>query len=209
MTVSYAKRRNVFDKVDWEWRIAEEGLVVRNHKGKEQLQEWDDIEGVRLWFEPMEDAAWRHQFELDFRNSQKWRIDNAHCVGVDEFTNRTDTYLPFVFEVLNVLMIKAPNVKARVGSTPTFYWVSVIGLGLLLAAAAVFLLVAPPQLMPLVLPSWLKAIIVAAMVPTLYFFASWTRPKEVALDAIPERAFPKIPVVKAPPAPAQAPAPTA
>lgn len=190
MTVSYAKRRNLFEKGEWEWRVTDDALVARDPKGAEDIGRWRDVVAVRLGFEPTRFKTWRHVIELRFRNGAKWQIDNVHFAGVGDFENRSASYNPFVHAVVAQLKAKAPDAKGRVGSAPVFYWVSVIGLSILFAFLGMLLLAIPIAEFPGMV--WVKLGLIAFFLPTLFLWAKKGFPRGMKLDAIPKDALPGI-----------------
>lgn len=185
---SFSKRRNLFEKGEWEWRITDDAMVARDHKGREDVGPWREVTALRLGYEPTQYKTWRHVIELKFRNGAKWTIDNVHFAGVGEFENRSATYAPFVREAVAKVRELAPRAKGRVGSAPVFYWTSVIVLGLLFAVLAVILLLVPVAEFPGVV--WAKLGIIALFLPTLLLWARKSFPRGMALEHIPEDALP-------------------
>lgn len=187
---SYSKRRNLFEKGEWEWRVTGDALVARDPQGREDIGPWREVSAVRLGYEPTRYKTWRHVIELKFRNGAKWQIDNVHFRGIADFENRSATYNPFVHAVMDKLRQQAPEAKGSVGSAPIFYWVSMIGLSLLFAVLAMLLLAIPISGFSGIV--WVKLGLIAAMLPTLFLWARKSFPRRMTLDRIPADALPEL-----------------
>lgn len=188
--LTYTKRNNLFEKGEREWRVTEEAILCRDPQGGEQSIPWRDIESVRLAYAPTRFKTWRHAMVLKFRNGLSWTIDNVHFKGIGDFEDRSAAYTPFVREVIAHIRAKAPQARARVGSTPIAYWISVISLTLMFSVLAMLLIAVPIVEFPGVV--WVKLLIIAFFLPTLFLWAKRAFPRSASLDALPEDALPRV-----------------
>lgn len=188
--VIYRRRENALSRGEREWRVEEGGLVSVGASGHERRWAWKDFLSVRLCHEPTRLKPWRYTFEAQFKNGQKVAIDNGHYLGPGRFEERSESYAPFVRELVTRLHEANPKLRALIGETQKRYFflmlASLIGLGLL----AWVLVAAPTPLDAVPGSGIIKFLIIVAMLPVFFRYVLRALPRGVALDCVPERALP-------------------
>ena len=188
---THAVRRNALEKAECIWRIDEDALVIRDHRGVETRARWSDVTAIRIADAPTQYQLWRHVTLLTYRGGVKRVVQNSHFKGIGNFENRADTYAPFVRAVLQQVQKHAPGARARIGARPVFYWSTVIILGLLFAGLAALLLAIPVDGIDDASPTaWMKAGIIVVLLPILFLWARRAYPRSVKLADFPESALP-------------------
>jgi hypothetical protein len=185
----YSRRSSVLDKGEWTWTLDEAGIRESNPRGDRSLIRWEDVAQVRLAFAPTEYKPWRHLLELKLRSGGALTIDNAHFRGVADFEDRSAAYRRFVEAVMGQLRLRRPNVKVRIGSSPSAYWLQMGFVAAALALAGGLLMTLQGPDIPGIV--WIKLAIIAVGMPVL--FVQWARssyPRSGDIDSIPASALP-------------------
>ncbi len=190
--IIYRKRANPMARGEREWRVEEEALVSVGADRRERAVAWRDVIGVRLCHEPARRRPWRYAFEIQPRTGRAIEIDNAHLVSLGAFEDRSASYTVFARAALERIAVCSPKARALIGETPRRYFVLLLASLLGLCAAAVAMTVFPTPLddLPFATPAKLTTILLLAAV-----FWRWVigaMPRGIALDAVPERAFPPL-----------------
>jgi hypothetical protein len=192
MTVIYRKRQTFFEKDDTEFRVDEDALVLRAPGKPEERFPWRDVDTVRLAFAPTRAKRWRYVFVLYPKRGPKIEIDNTHFVGVANFSDYSETYVPFVRAALDRIRAEAPEAKARIGSESFSYYASLaffIACYLLLGFVLVTI-PSPLDYMPY--SGFVKLGIVIFFLPVFFSWVKKARPRGIQLDQIPRDALPRL-----------------
>lgn len=187
MTVSYSKRRNLFEPGETEWRVEDDALVVQTADARLARYPWSELKGMRLGYAPTRLKTRRNDLVLTFSDGRSVEVDNQHFAGVGDFEDRSATYVPFVRAVL----AKAgdhPNLMVRVGATPLSYALNLTFVLIALAAMLTVLVLLPVDFGVFLI---LRIFIVATMLPTLYRWIRHARPRLARPDALPDDALPQ------------------
>lgn len=190
MAEIFRKRKNLFEKGEWEWIQGPEVLTEVSPSGVERRLPWSDVILVRLVFSPTRSKTWRHYFQVHYRSGDALEIDNVHCKGFGQFEDRSKSYSPFVRSALRLIAEHSPRAEVTLGLTPLVY---TAGLAVMFSALGV-LAYAVIQL-PLSLGSWpvtalVKGLMILAASPAFCFWAVRTRPRRVSLQSIPDSELP-------------------
>ncbi|MBS0386193.1 MAG: hypothetical protein JSS00_12680 [Proteobacteria bacterium] len=188
--ITYGRRRAAISRGEREWRVEADALVMRRPGGGEKRTLWKDIIGVRLYHEPLRRRPWRYAFELHTRQGGRIVIDNAHCLGGNEYEERSSTYTPFVRAALAKIAVANPKARLLIGETQKRYFFMMLLALLAIAALALALLVTPTPLdaTPFAMP--VKLALVLSLLPLFWIGVLRSLPRGAPLDAVPERALP-------------------
>ncbi len=133
MTTTYEKRESVLEREPRRWRIEPGALVEELPGGRRTAIAWDDVEEVRLRFDPTQYKSWRHVFSV-YGAGATISFDNGHYLAMGEFEDRSASFSPFVSAVLD--KVRSPRARLYAGATPLGYAATAVplmlGLGLLL-----------------------------------------------------------------------------
>lgn len=186
----FRRRKNTFEKGEWEWRLGPDVLTEISPAGTERRLPWSDVLRVRLVFSPTRSKTWRHYFQLHYRSGAALEIDNVHCLGLGNFEDRSKDYSPFVKSALRLIAENAPQAEVTLGLTPLTY-----SAGLIVMLSALGILTYAVMRLPLSLGSWpltvmAKLTIILIAAPSFCLWAFRTRPRRVSLQTIPENELP-------------------
>ena len=188
---AYRYRRGPVSRGEREWRAEAEALVLRSPSGRVRRHKWKDVVTVRLYQAPAPGRPWRHVFEVRTKHERPCRIENAHFAGASGYEDRTAQYLPFVRAALVQLGRSNPRARALVGDTGKRYFFLLL-VGLMVAGAAAYALIATPTPLDGLPQSGLIKLLAILALPAIFWLVVLRAlPRGVALDAIPERAFPQ------------------
>lgn len=193
---THSVRRSAFEKAETSWRIEDDVLVTRDHKGQEFRDRWADVTAIRIADTPTQYQTWRAILMLTFKNGVKRVILNSHFKGMGDFENRAATYAPLVREALRKVQAQAPGATARIGAGPIFYWTTVIILGLLFAVLTVIMLMIPADRLgeevgDAPVSFWIRIGILIVILPVLILWARKSYPRGVKLADFPEDRLPR------------------
>ncbi len=191
--VVYRRRGSAISRSEREWRVEDGALVTRGALGRERRLPWNDISALRLCRAPKLNRPWRHVFEIKLRNGRRLVIDNAHFVTRGAYENRSGSFSEFVRAAASRLAATNPRARMLLGETPLHYFImllaALIGFGLIAFGLIAF----PTMLDGLPYAPLVKLGVVLAMLPLFAWWVFGVAPHGVALDDIPERAFPHDP----------------
>jgi len=180
VTTTYSKRENAFERGEHVWRVEEDCLIWIRPSGDSLTLLWKDIGAVRAAFAPTRWKAWRHVFELTSRRGGGLLIDNCHFRAVGDFEDRSPTFTPFALACIDRVIAHAPDARAALGANPAGYVARLI-FALAMMITLAWALIALPTL-----PGWLviiKLLLIAAMLPAVFSWATRSRPRRVRLSA--------------------------
>ncbi|HRK64153.1 MAG TPA: hypothetical protein PLN53_07130 [Terricaulis sp.] len=186
----YRRRHNALSRGEREWRVEEGHLASIGASGHVRRWAWKDFVSVRLCHEPTRFKPWRYTFEAQFKNGQKVFIDNGHYIGPGRFEERSTDFTPFVRALLTNLHGANPKLRALIGETQKRYFFLMLGALLGLCVLAYVLVAVPTPLDALPYAGAIKLVLILAMLPVFWRWVARAMPRGVALDAIPDRAFP-------------------
>lgn len=186
----YRRRHNALSRGEREWRVEEGHLASIGASGHVRRWAWKDFVSVRLCHEPTRLKPWRYTFEAQFKNGQKVLIDNGHYIGPGRFEERSGEFTPFVRTLLTHLHAANPKMRALIGETQKRYFFLMLGALMGLFALAYVLVAVPTPLDALPYAGAVKLVLILAMLPVFWGWVARAMPRGVALDAIPDRAFP-------------------
>jgi hypothetical protein len=191
----YRKRRNVFEKGEYEWRVTEDALIARDPDGVETRHEWRAIRSVRLSYAPTRIKARRYIMILRFGSGARIEIDNMHYRGFADFEERSKEYGTFARAMLERVAAAAPELKVRIGTEPLSYALQLlmVAIAFLFLAIIVLTLPAPHDYFSDV--TWTRFGIILAMLPVFFLWIRRARPQLARPDALPTDA---LPVIEAP-----------
>lgn len=186
--LTYSKRRNIFEKTRWKWRVSEDSISVCDHKGSERACKWSDIAAIRLGYSPTEYKPWRYILVLRFKSGEVWKIDNSSFAGIGDYANQSREFSAFARAVTVKAAARAPTASVRVGEGPAFYWLMIavfvvlaVLIGGLLAITA-----------PIPGPAFVKGALILFFLPAAVLWARKAYPRRVPIGAIPDDAFPPL-----------------
>jgi hypothetical protein len=191
-TTVYRRKPSAVSRGEREWRVEEDALVARSASGREKRYVWKDVVGVRLYCDPARYRPWRYVFEVHPRNGRRIEIDNASCVGVGAFEERSADYVAFVRAALSRLASENPRARALVGDTGKRYFFLLLAALVALGGLALALVAAPTPLDTLPYPGLIKLTIILLMLPIFWRWVIGAMPRGVPLDEVPERALPQL-----------------
>lgn len=189
--VIYRRRRGVIPSGEREWRAEPDALVTRGASGRERRLAWRDVTSVRLYADPARGRPWRYVFEIQPKQGQRVRIDNAHLVERGVYEERSATYTPFVRAALKQIGEHNPRVRALLAETQKRYFFLLLA-GLLSFCALAVALIAPTPLDNWEYGGLVKLAVIAVMLPAFLFGILRALPRGVPLDEVPDRAFPPV-----------------
>ena len=186
----YRKRKNIFEKGEWEWLIQPDVLVEKSPAGIERRLPWSEVLLVRLVFSPTRSKTWRHYFQVHYRNGSSLEIDNVHFKSFGMFEDRSKDYSPFVRMALERIAEHSPQAALTLGLTPLVY-----AAGLIVMVSAILILAYAVWMLPLSIGSPLvtgivKLSLVIIAAPSFCLWALRTRPRKASLQAIPQNELP-------------------
>jgi hypothetical protein len=172
MAVVYAKRQTLFRDEKTEYVVEEDALIIRE-PGKAELRiPWRNVDSVRLAYAPTRFKTWRHVFVLYLKRGRKIEIDNVHFNAVADFSDYSETYVPFVHAALARIKLEAPGVTARAGSAIVSYILNILIVvaGFSLLAFALITIPTPLDYMPF--GAFVKLAIIIFFLPVLIRWGS-------------------------------------
>lgn len=187
--IVYRRKGSAISRGEREWRVEPDALVSAAGSG-ERRWPWRDVVSVRLYFDPAPHRPWRHVFELQPRNGQKIRIDNAHFLARRSYENRSGDYAPFVHAVLERVAAENPKARALIGETQKRYFFLLLTALVCLGAVAYALIAVRTPLDALPYAAAVKFAIILAMLPAFWLWVIRAMPRGVPLEEIPQRALP-------------------
>ena len=188
-TLAYAKRRNRFDEQDCGWWIDGEFLIASDGKGVERRVRLSDVLEVQTAPAPARFRPWRHQTVLGLRDSSRIVIDNAHYVGTANFEDRTAEYAPFIRELVDHVIERAPYAKARRGASYLGYVAMLVFVGVVLVLLGALIFLLPIEGVPGVV--FIKAALLLLAAPPLFAWVLKSRPVGIRLEDLPAGALPR------------------
>lgn len=189
--IAYSKRDNVFSKVEREWRVEPDALVMRDEEGRETRLLWKDVSVVRMQYAPTRIKMERYLFQIKGKRGPQFSIDNMHYAGFADFQERSATYTPFARAVLDKVKEQAPNAAVYLGASPASYIAQVAFVGIAFAAfASLFLIIPVFEVMSDV--SWMKFVIVLLALPFFFRWVYTAYPRKADLNALPDYVLPKV-----------------
>ena len=188
-TIQYAKRVSRADRQDWGWWVDGDHLVESDGRGATRRTHLGDILEVQTAAAPAKFRSWRHQTILGLRDSRRIEIDNAHYVGVANYEERSESYAPFVRQLVDAIVRRAPYAKARRGASYLGYVAMLAFVFVLIALMAVLLFVLPIEGVPGIV--FIKAGLIALMAPPLLAWVVKSRPSGMPLSQLPPGALPQ------------------
>lgn len=188
--ISYRKRDNVFSKVEREWRVEPDALVMRDENGRETRLPWRDVKFVRMQYAPTRIKMERYLFQIAGKRGPKFSIDNMHYAGFADFEERSATYTPFARAVLDKVKEQSPGAAVYLGASPASYIAQVAFVSIAFAAfAALFFVIPVFEVMSDV--SWMKFVIVLLALPFFFRWLYTAYPRKADLNALPDYVLPK------------------
>lgn len=190
MTDIFRKRKNIFEKGEWEWIQEPEVLTEVSPAGVQRRLPWSDVISVRLVFSPTRSKTWRHYFQAHYRSGDALEIDNVHCKGFGQFEDRSNDYSAFVRSALRHIAAHSPRAEVTLGLTPLVY---TAGLAVMFSALGV--LAYAVIMLPLEIGAWpvtalVKGMMILVAAPAFCLWAVRTRPRRVSLQTIPDSELP-------------------
>lgn len=178
MTTIYAKRENIFEKGEQEWRVEPDCLIWTRPNGESLTVLWPDVTGLRAAFAPTKWKTWRHLLEIQTRQGRHLFIDNAHFRGVGDFEDRSLPFKAFALACIQRIAVQAPDARGWIGASPGTYaaqLVFMVAMMLLL----LFMLIALPT--PLGAIMILKLVLIVVSLPVAVLWAIRARPRPAAM----------------------------
>lgn len=189
--IAYRKRQSVFSKVEHEWRIEPDALVMRDETGRETRLPWRDVKFVRMQYAPTRLKTERYLFQIAAKRGPKFSIDNMHFAGFADFDERSATYAPFVRAALDKVKEQAPNAAVYLGASPASYIAQVAFVSIAFAAfASLFLFIPVFEVMSDV--SWMKFVIVLLALPFFFRWVYTAYPRKARLGELPDYVLPAV-----------------
>ncbi len=186
----YRKKKNFFEKAEWEWILQPDVLVEKSPAGSERRLPWAEVLHARLVFSPTRSQTWRHYFQVHYRNGSSLEIDNVHFKNFGMCEDRSKDYSPFVLAALHLIAKHSPQAGLTLGLKPWVY-----AAGLIMMISAVLVLAYAVLMLPMPLGSWamtalVKSSLILIAVPSLFLWAMRTRPRKASFQAIPQNELP-------------------
>ncbi len=178
MTI-YAKRENLLEQGEHQWRADPVSLVWTRPSGDSLTILWPDVTGIRAAFAPTKWKPWRHVLELGTRQGRRLLIDNGHFRGVGDFEDRSPAFTAFVLACLVQIAAQAPEAKGWLGPSPGAYLSQLAALGAMLVLLGTALLLPISQ----GLPALLKLLLFSVCFAAAMIWAIRSRPRPTSLTA--------------------------
>ena len=173
------------------YTLAADGVHCQGEGELDTVIRYDQVESVRLAFEPTRAQRNRYCLRITGRQGQRYDITNEHYAGIAEFEDRSPGYRHFAAELHRLLASGGYPARFHSGQGAMQYAFNcalTIFILVMLAGVAWFLLAV--GLIAIVV---VKVVIIAFYLPTLFRYVTRNRPQDYLPSAIPPAVLPPLP----------------
>ncbi len=183
-SIAYSVRRHAFEK-ERRWSVDDTGLAWQAEDASGRL-DYADIASIRLDYGATRADFARFRCHVTGRTGA-YTIVSTHFDGPASFSDRRDTYAPFVRALVARTAAANPQCRFHAGVGPAQFWGTVLFLftALVIVAVAALSLGIPPLWY-----LYLKIAVLIVLLPVAFVWIKRNRPRRFQPSAIPADILP-------------------
>jgi hypothetical protein len=175
--VEYRRRASLTQTGEDLWRAYPDRLEQVGPDGALRMTvPYRNVQAVRLAFAPGRFQTSRFVMELQGTRSQLV-LSNMHFVGIGNFEDRSETFLPLVRAVVAGIAAANPAARFTAGERPAFYWLMLAFNAFAFGMLALLLLTLPIVPGNISASVMIKAVVILFTLPLLFSWAMNSRPR--------------------------------
>jgi hypothetical protein len=183
-SIAYSVRRHAFEK-ERRWNVDDTGLAWQAEDASGRL-DYADIASIRLDYGATRADFARFRCHVTGRTGA-YTIVSTHFDGPGSFSDRRDTYAPFVRALIARTSAANPQCRFFAGVGPAQFW----GTALLLFVSLAVLAIAVFSLgVPALWYLYLKIAVLIVLLPVAFVWIKRNRPRRFQPSAIPADILP-------------------
>jgi len=181
---SYSVRRHAFEK-ERRWNVDDTGLAWQSEDASGRL-DFAAIAAIRLQYGATRADFVRYNCHVT-GHSGAYTIVSTHFDSLGNFSDRRETYAPFVRALIARAAAANPRCRFQAGVSPAQFWLTVV----LLFVSLVILAIAALSLgVPALWYLYLKIAVIIVLLPVAFLWIKRNRPRRFDPNAIPADALP-------------------
>lgn len=182
--VQYSVRRHAFEK-ERRWSLDDTGLAWQAEDASGRL-DFAAIAAIRLQYGATRADFARYNCHVTGR-SGAYTIVSTHFDSLGSFSDRRETYAPFVRALVARAAAANPQCRFHAGVGPAQFWLTVL---FLFAALAIVAVAALSLGIPPLWYLYLKIAVIAVLLPVAFVWIKRNRPRRFDPKAIPADVLP-------------------